>query len=355
MSRPPTTREIALACACSQSTVSNALRDDPRISEETRRRVQTMARDLGWRPNPLASAYMAHLRASRRRTYRATLAFTVSNPASPRIEDLPCFQRLNFSGARERAEALGYRLQPVWLHEPGLNARNLTRLLKNRGIPGLIVPSFVSAESERLLTAIDWSPFACVALGHALASLPVHRTTFNYARAVPMALHSLFGLGYRRIAVVLSDTYDRKVNHGWLYPLYYEERRTWKRKWVKSCVVPGTGAGDREQVREWILKHRPEVVLGEYLAWHVINDLGWTIPDDIAFASFDWSPDHTEIGGILQNHDIIGAHAVDLIATQIVHNERGLSEVPRHLQIEGRWRPGPSVPARARDMLAAEA
>lgn len=346
LSRYPTTREIANACSCSQSTVSSALRNDPRISEETRIRIQQTATAMGWRANPLAAAFMAHLRSTKPPRYQASLAFAVSHPQSAKIEDLPPHQRDNFRGAKERAEQSGYVLEPVWVREPGLNADNLARMLESRGIPGLIIPSLVSPTT--LFSAFDWNRFSSVALGAGLAESLLHRVTFNYNRGVPMALRRLFEMGYRRIGVVVSTAYDQKVNHGWLYPLYYEQKQPWGRQWIKSCIFSGTDElEDRRRVRAWIEKERPDVILGEYLAWHVIHELGWSIPEDVAFATFDWSSEHPEVAGIYQSHDVIGAMAVDLLAAQLTQNERGLSPVPKLLQIEGKWRDGDSVPLRA--------
>lgn len=341
-SRIPTTREIAEACGCSQSTVSNALRGDHRISDETRRRIQKTATDMGWRANPLASAFMAHLRATRAPRYQATLAFAVTNPAGPRVEDLPHNQRENFHGARARAEELGFRLEPLWLHEPGLNAGNLLRVLHNRGIPGLVLPGL--PQPLPWLDDFPWDALGVVALGQTLQQTPLHRVSIDYSHSIPMALRRLRALGYRRIGVVVSTAYDHKVNHGWLYPLYYEQRHGVRP--IRTCVFDGSSATDRLRVRGWIEREQPDAILGEYLAWHTLRDLGLRVPDDVAFATFDCSPEHPEIGGIDQRHDVIGASAVDLLATQLLHNERGLPSVCKKLLIEGGWRDAPSVPER---------
>lgn len=299
---------------------------------------------MGWRANPLAAAFMAHVRSTREPRYQASLAFSISSPRSARIEDLPFNQQDNFRGARTRAAQLGYVLEPVWLHEPGMNAANLARVLRRRGVPGMIVPGLLGEPG--FFDAFEWGLFSTVALGHGMADTHLHRVAFNYANSVPMALHRLFELGYRRIAVVVSATYDRKVNHGWLYPLYYEQRQPWGRQWIRSCVFSGSESSDRRRVRTWIEKERPDVILGEYLAWHVLHEMGWRIPQEVAFATFDWSPDHPDVGGIDQCHDIIGSMAVDVLASQLMQNERGLSATPKMLQIAGKWRDGSSVPPR---------
>ena len=54
--------EIAQELGVASSTVSRALRGDPRISVEMRQRVETLAKNTGYRPNPLVSALMASRR-----------------------------------------------------------------------------------------------------------------------------------------------------------------------------------------------------------------------------------------------------------------------------------------------------
>jgi len=48
----PTVRLIAETCGYSRSSVSLALRGDPRLPEATREKILRVARELGYRPNP---------------------------------------------------------------------------------------------------------------------------------------------------------------------------------------------------------------------------------------------------------------------------------------------------------------
>src|SRR5262245_7635229 len=47
----PTLKTIAFMTGLGVTTVSRALKDAPEIGEETRRRVQLVARQIGYRPN----------------------------------------------------------------------------------------------------------------------------------------------------------------------------------------------------------------------------------------------------------------------------------------------------------------
>ena len=64
MSKNPTIRDMAEALGLHFTTVGKALNNDPRISEATRYRVRKQAEEMGYSPNPLVSALMAHKKST---------------------------------------------------------------------------------------------------------------------------------------------------------------------------------------------------------------------------------------------------------------------------------------------------
>ncbi|MDD3214072.1 MAG: LacI family DNA-binding transcriptional regulator, partial [Eubacteriales bacterium] len=54
MATKATIKDVARLAEVSPSTVSRALRDNPRISEEVRKRVRQIAKDLDFHPNQMA-------------------------------------------------------------------------------------------------------------------------------------------------------------------------------------------------------------------------------------------------------------------------------------------------------------
>src|ERR1700748_1389319 len=110
--------DIAFAAGVSRSTVSRALRNDPRLKSETCARVQKMAAELGYRPNPFVATLMADLQRKRRPSTSSTLAVVTPHPSregwrrqNPSFVDY-------FEGAKERAASQGYALETFWLREP---------------------------------------------------------------------------------------------------------------------------------------------------------------------------------------------------------------------------------------------
>src|SRR4029077_7484412 len=101
--------EIAQELGMASSTVSRALRGDPRISAEMRQRVETLAKNTGYRPNPLVSALMASRR--RRGAGEVDVIALVTNYGgreSWRAKDV-C--RWEYEGIIARATALGFRVE----------------------------------------------------------------------------------------------------------------------------------------------------------------------------------------------------------------------------------------------------
>lgn len=55
-----TIKDLAERLNISVSTISRALKDNPEISQQTRKTVQALAKELGYRPNPIAVALKTH-------------------------------------------------------------------------------------------------------------------------------------------------------------------------------------------------------------------------------------------------------------------------------------------------------
>lgn len=342
MPRQPTTREIAAACAFSQSSVSHALRGSAQVSAKTRRVILRAARRLGWRPNPLASAYMAHLRSTKRvPTFKATLGMFFPVSASGRLEDQATHVRHYHEGALQRARELGYAVDVIWLGEPRLTAGRLSQILRSRGITGLIVPGM---HASPFVGDLDWRHFTAVALAHAPAGARLHRVTVDNFGGLAMSLRRLHELGYKRVGVAVADSYDELINHGAHLPAYYMQHELAGRCEVEIYRFPTFEEREIPGIQAWLREWRPEAVLGQEVTWEAIRRMGWRVPRDIAFASVDRAMEYPSIGGFDQRHALRGAVAVELLVGQLVQNERGFPAVPRVVLVPGAWVDGASVP-----------
>jgi len=76
--------------------------------------------------------------------------------------------------------------------------------------------------------------------------------------------------------------------------------------------------------------------------------MGLSIPRDVAFVDvFLENPDGTT-AGVRQNHETVGAVAVEILAAQLQYNKFGIPEIPTTTFVEGTWFGGLSCPGKSR-------
>ena len=137
---PPnvTMRKIAEKAGVSTMTVSRALRNDPRISQATKAKVNRISRDLGYRPDPRISELMSHLRRSQSKRARETIAFIQILPETETGAPLYTENR-EIAGLKERANELGLSIDTFDWAPLKLSTRALIRILHARGIRGAAI------------------------------------------------------------------------------------------------------------------------------------------------------------------------------------------------------------------------
>jgi DNA-binding LacI/PurR family transcriptional regulator len=199
----PTTREIAKRAKCSHVTVSRALKNHPNVRPDLRERILKIAREMGYRPNPLVASLMTG-NAMRRpgSNSTCTLGWLITHP-NPRIWRMYSYRRIYLEGAIERANELGYTIDEIWAVEPGMSGKRLKDVLLSRGIYGLLIPSDLFALSRM---DFDWGPFAVACLGHKTADQKDwHRVHLAVRDSLQILLDELMERGYRRIGLAITD------------------------------------------------------------------------------------------------------------------------------------------------------
>jgi len=336
----PTLRQIATACGVSVSTVSRDFNGHPSIPAATRRKIERKARSMGWRPNPLASAYMAHLRSTQQPRHQANLAFLISFNDRHRFADLPGYHKHVFEGSRERALALGYSLEPVWLHSVDFKMDRLDTMLRTRGILGLVVHG--GNLGPAVFEGFDWSNYALATWGFGMTEPHMHRAAHNLADGMQMMLPRLRAYGYRRVALVISQYLDQLQDHASLAYYLYGQHMAGEpaRVMTYACKQPGKVA----RIEAWLREHRPDAVIGDDDVRVAMERLPAKLARGMAFISVNWDEGMPEYGGLDHRPRLIGSNVLDLLAGQIIRNERGIPASPKLLLNEGRWVDGPSVP-----------
>src|SRR5690606_3832336 len=135
-------REIARAAGVSVSAVSLALRNHPKISAAKRLRIQQIAREMGYRSDPMVVQLMEHLRKTRPKRQTARLAVLI--PEIDREQLNTTYSKEVMERAREEASVAGFGIDVFFLHSQQMTPRRLRIYLVARGIKGIMVSPLAS-------------------------------------------------------------------------------------------------------------------------------------------------------------------------------------------------------------------
>lgn len=320
-------------------TVSLALRNHPRIPEDTRQEVQRVAAKLGYRPDPQVSKLMHHLRVGRQPGYQASIAALTTVPEGAETAYLGAIIR----SARARAEQLGYGFSVFRTDDPPQPQPALQRILRTRGVDGIVLLPI--ATPRDMTTVLDWNDFSVVTTTYGVLAPQFHRVVpHQFGNALEIC-RQLAQLGYRRIGLVLPEEQDVRVHHGFSAAVAWQGM-IGGTEFVRPCIHPGA-LPDRKLVRAWFKAERPDVVIasGDVTCRPIVNLLGMRAPGRIGFVSAT-KAEPSPFAGIDERPEEIGAAAIEQLAAMIQRGEKGTPQVPKVTMVDGRWIAGKSAAAR---------
>ncbi|AHF90871.1 LacI family transcriptional regulator [Opitutaceae bacterium TAV5] len=334
MTHRTTLKQIADAAGVTAATVSMALRNSPRISLAMRERLQTLAAQMNYHPDPLIAALAGRRSGRRRGEEIGTIAWVT---AYPERQGWYCttFSPGAYAGARARAAQQGYRVEHFWLREPGMTARRLSEILHSRGIRGVCVAPLPEGFGHMRLR---WEWFSCAAVGYSMVRPSLHRACPHQFQGMLHTLKTLRKRGYRRIGVALEKRVSRIVVHNWLAAILVF-RQMHGAASIRHFTYP---TPDRAEMERWIGQNRPDAMVVPdvaLLGW--ARDAGRKIaPEGIGLATLER---YSGYAGLDQRPEVVGASAIDLVIGQIQRNETGIPADPKVVMVEGVWVDGPSV------------
>jgi DNA-binding LacI/PurR family transcriptional regulator len=336
-------QDVARAAGVHQTSVSLALRNDPRLPERTRQRIQAVARQLRYRPDPMLAA-LNFYRASRHAAKSPPAMAFLLNFTDEKEFAASHPHRMFRDGARRQAEQLGYRLEVFFVGHGSDAGAQMQRVLRARGISGVILAAFADKTVEFHL---DWRLFSAVLIESHQLRLSLH-TVSNHQQAVTReAIRRLHRLGYRRIGLAVGEREEIYLQNAFTAGYHVEVAQ-----WPDLVPVPPLlleGSMDRiaRLAGPWIRRHRLEAVISNWVEFAaMIRPAGLRAPRDLAVVSLDVNPDARPAAGMRQNHRIVGERAVEQLAGLMRSNLRGLVATPNTILVDGRWVNGPGVPRR---------
>lgn len=271
-----TIRDVAHAAGVSIGTVSRALKNQRGLSDETRRAVREVARQLGYDPSRMRSAKARRLVFM---VHRHHSSFSLN----------PFFSQV-MHGVEETCREFG--MVPTMLSAgPADPVRNLLRMHEP---DALMAAGFFETEVVDLLRDMDL-PLALVDFW-----MPGCRTVNpDNLHGGYLATRHLLQRGYRRVAYLagsLAHFSIRERERGYRKALY--EAGVLANPDLEVVSPPGldTALGAEAAMRELLkLRPRPDAVfayndMAALAAIRVCQAAGLRVPEDIAFVGFDDIP-----------------------------------------------------------------
>jgi len=331
---------IADLAKVSRTTVSLALRNSPRISADVRQRIQAIAAKLDYRQNPLVTAHMSYVRTLHPRYTGQCIAFVCNRSLAQIKTDMRTPVRRYLDATRARAQSLGYELELFNLAEKGMTPMRLSQILMARGIVGIIFHPMDDGLGLAGLP-LNTDQFALAMIEHAFIEPKLHKVCDDQFSTIGRMIQRLLDYGYSRIGIAMSSRADDHANHHWLagYEVFQALAQPGDR--LPHFIVPDW---NKAHFLRWYRKWKPEAIITideDIVEW--LREANVNVPEGVACATLYWKEDRDYLAGFYQNHEHIGAAAVDMIAAQLYHNERGIPAEQRTMLIEAVWKDGPTL------------
>lgn len=333
-------REIAEHLGLSRATISMALKDNTRISEKTRQKVQRYAASIGYRPDPMLAVLAHHRDCRAGKTVKAGIAWINAWPVPERLRSYREFDGY-WRGAKAEAEKFGYRMEEFRVGHECSPAR-LHKILSTRGIRGILLPP--SADQPDW-GDFPWEDYVVVRFGRSLQFPMTHVVASDQVVNAMLAFTSLRNRGYRKIGFVtqLSDPKrgSQMFGAGFLgaQTMVAKEERIPVFKYPK-CPAQACATG----FRRWFDEYRPDAILTDRCEiFDLLKQADLKVPRDLGLAVASVLDGGADTG-IDQHAEEIGREGFLMLNSLLKDGEKGKPKILRQLLVKGDWVDGGSSP-----------
>lgn len=329
-----TLKDIAAELGLSLPTVSMALRDHRDIAAATRERVKAKAAEMGYKPDAALRAladYRTRQRPSSNRWNRVAL-----------LHDWPSVEAWHshdfYGGWRAQLEAVaserGIVIEEHWLGAGGENSKAVFRVLRHRGITGLLLapPALTSTPVEISLPTNH--AFQVVTFGPEHLYKQFHTVQFDYYENLRLAWAMLREKGHRRIGLLHQRIQGWRTGEAWRAAFHIEKLEAgWKPGTMMPLAIEEAGGTEgRDAYLEWVQRDQYDAVISsihEVAQWN--RDL--TRPPEVAFINVR----HARQQGIDINTGQLLRSAFELLCVEMQQTLIETHNLPFRVHIPGKW------------------
>lgn len=334
-SKRVTMRDVALAAGVHQTTVSLALRHHPRLPAETRERIQRVAEEIGYRPDPMLSNLSNYRRNVSARATPPVIGYIMDlrGPGDPRFSHA---HEAFLESAKRRAEALGYDLEVFYCGPDAYSSKDLERTLRSRGISGLILGAFWDRLTD---LSLAWQFYSVIKIEMLPLQLSFDVVGNNQMQVTRLAMEKVHAMGFRRVGMAVASHDEDHARNLFTAGYFVGQQAFAEEDRVAPLIFEGGKVPfDRAEMAAWIQCNRIEAVISN---WNYLEEsLAASVPNwapEVRFFSLDVDPDEPGMIGVKQNHDAVGRCAVEQVTSLMSTRHRGFVACPTMHLIDGFW------------------
>lgn len=331
-------RELARYLGLSHTTVSDALRNNPRVKAETRKRVIEAAERKGYRYNPLAGALMSEMRKKGAAKFKGVIAVVDLESTEQRFKAAARFHKLLREGAKENAENQGFKTEVYELGKVNLTISRLESILRARGIRGLLIlPSGQNPD----ISALNWDCFAGVYLDYIIDKPALDTVCPNHFRSMMLAMSKIQEHGYKRPGLVLIKEQEQRLLFAWeaafrMFNLHQQGFDS-----VEPYIVADL---QEDPFKKWFQANQPDIILcHRFRVKRWMESMGLKIPGTHGFCSLNVVLSPEPMSGIDLCPRRLGQRGMELLIGKLHRNDYGIPEFQLNSMIPPQWIDGPTM------------
>ena len=339
-----TMKDVAQKAGVHTTTVSLVLRNSARIPLATRRRIQAIAKEMGYHEDPMLSALVSYRNQRMVPKAPPTVALIYDFKDQEELDRAPVPYRKFLEGAARKAEELGYHAEPFFFSGRARSAegRRIGRILFSRGIKGAILCAF---RSETESFDFDWNQFSAVQIECQHLKLSLHMVSADQLMTAREAVRKVWAQGYRRIGIAVGRAEETYLDHAFTVGFHGEAALHPGMKLAPPLLL-ANGATTEECIPillEWIERFKLEAVISNWMNIpDALEAIAGKIPPGLAVVELELEskPHRSSFGGTMPRDVVVGERAMEQLAMLLRLNQTGLVETPNRILIPGIWLEG---------------
>jgi len=305
----PNMRDIAKAAGVSVGTVSLALRDNTRISADTRAHIQAIAREYGYLPNRLSQALITG--KSR------TLGFVIHRHFGPLYAHI-------MGSVLEHAARNNYTVMVQETQQTEEAVTRVIRTLLEHRVEGIIIalPGLMEPIHGEALLAIHSAGVYFVTISETSSALAATDLVLTDLEAVlRLSIVHLWQLGHREVAFLGIDT---PLTNQCYKPLLLRMMKQYGLTTERVQLLSNHEEIAATLAQWWRHPHRPTAILAtnDWIATSIIfnaGSLGIRVPQELCVAGCgNFFPNiHPKLTTVERYPRLLGQEAVNLILQRL--------------------------------------